>query len=146
MKFFVICIRNMVEKKALSIKLDIGKAYNRMEWPYLESIMQKFSFNEIWIKLVMYCVKSVTFSIMINVEPKGSITPTRGLSQGDSLSLYLFLFCTKWLIYVLSNAIAKNHISGIQICRRAKKINYLLFVNESIHFCKTELEENWRIQ
>lgn len=36
-----------------AVKLDMHKAYDRVEWPFLQGILIKLGFNEDWVKLVM---------------------------------------------------------------------------------------------
>ncbi|XP_030958797.1 uncharacterized protein LOC115980716 [Quercus lobata] len=72
----------------MAVKLDMSKAYDKVEWPFLEGIMGRMGFNDGWINLIMLCVKTVTYSVLVNGEPSGMIHPTRGIRQDYSL-----LFC-----------------------------------------------------
>ena len=65
----------------MAVKLDIIKAYDCMEWVYLENITRKMGFSEKWIGLIMVCIKIMTYSILVNGEPHGLIHPTRGIRQ-----------------------------------------------------------------
>ena len=59
--------------------------------------MRKMGFRERWINLVMGCVKTVSYSILVNGEPYEIIFPTRGIRQEDPLSPFLFLLCMEGL-------------------------------------------------
>ena len=69
----------MGEKGFMAFKLDMSKAYNRLEWIFLEKILLKMGFQESWVALIMECIIIVSYSILVNGEPKGLIQPSRGL-------------------------------------------------------------------
>ena len=66
--------------------------------------------------LIMECVTTMSYSILVNGELKGLIKPSRGLRQGDPLSPYLFLFCVEGLNALLRQAAAGGDIHGFSLC------------------------------
>lgn len=61
----------------MAMKLDINKAYDRVKWVFLEKIIREMGFHEQWVQLVMMCVQTVSYSILVNGEPRGNIHLTR---------------------------------------------------------------------
>ena len=78
--------------------------------------VRKIGFHERWISLMMMCVTSVSYSVLINGEPKGRIVPSRGLGQGDPISPYLFLLCAEGLSAMLNKEEGEGQPRGIAVC------------------------------
>jgi hypothetical protein len=76
-------------------KIDMMKAYDRVEWAYLQGIMQKLGFDDTWISLVMKCVCCVSFQVKVNGELLPPFHPSRGIRQGTSFHHTCFLFVGK---------------------------------------------------
>ena len=94
----------------------------------------------------MECVKSVSYSILVNGEPKGHIVPTRGIRQGDPLSPYLLLICSKGLNGLIEHAVENKHIEGVSLCRNGPKISHIFFVDDSLLFCRVRVGDVKKIQ
>ena len=109
------------------VKLDISKAYDWVEWSFLQGIMQKLGFDPRWVNLAMDTVTTASYSVLINGEPKGWITQSRGIRQGDPLSPYLFLLCAEGLTTLLNKAVENRVVNGIMSCQNGVCISYLLF-------------------
>jgi ribonuclease HI len=131
---------------AMALKLDMSKAYDRVEWVFLEKIMGKMGFHNKFIGLIMSCIKSVSYSILINGEPHGFIKPSRGLRQGDPLSPYLFLLVAEGLNSLISQAASEGSVQGISLCRSGPRITHLFFADDSLLFSRATLEDCAKIQ
>jgi hypothetical protein len=75
----------------------MAKAYDRVDWRFLEGVMANQGFHFTWIQWVMQCFTIVHYSVHLNRHVLDTFTPSRGLHQGDPLSSYLFLFVTDGL-------------------------------------------------
>ena len=125
----------------MTLKLDISMAYGRVEWVWLEKVMEKLGFANRFRDLIMRCVSTVTYSIKINGTLRGHITPSRGIRQEDPLSPYLFLLCAEGLSALIQSSVNRGQIEGIKICRGGPRLSHLFFANDSLIFCKATLKE-----
>lgn len=119
----------------MALKLDMSKAYDRLEWIFLQQIMEKMGFHPVWVGWMLECIWSVTYSVLINGEPKGHKVPTRGICQRDPLSRYLFLLSPEGLNGLIEQVVAGKHIEGFSLCRNGLRISHLFFEDDSLLFC-----------
>ena len=114
-------------KGYMALKLDISKAYDQVEWNFLEVIMLKIGFARRWVDKLMMCVRTVSYSILINGQPTGKIVPTWGIRQGDPLSPYFFILCAEGLSNLLRMAEQERRLTGLPITKGGTRINHLFF-------------------
>jgi hypothetical protein len=141
------CLHFMKRNKAkkhqhCALKLDMRKAYDRVEWGYLEAIMIKLGFDVGWVKLVMKMISSVSFLVLFNGSPLESFRPSRGIRQGDPISPYLFLLAAEGLSCLLKSrsVVESSKLQGLTVASSAPAVNHLLFADDSLLFVKASVE------
>uniref|UniRef100_A0A803QHF5 Reverse transcriptase domain-containing protein n=1 Tax=Cannabis sativa TaxID=3483 RepID=A0A803QHF5_CANSA len=107
----------------VALKLDMEKAFDKVEWAYIKHILQHFGFPYPFISLINNCLSHKIF-------------PTRGIRQGDPLSPYLFLLVAEGLSGIINAKTNSNSFHGISISRSAPSISHLLFADDSLLFTK----------
>lgn len=76
-----------------ALKLDISKAFDSVQWPLLTDILKDINLPDIFIHWIDLCIATASFSDQVNGELTGFFCSARGLRQGCSLSIYIFVLC-----------------------------------------------------
>ena len=120
-------------KDLLLFKVDFEKAYDSVDWGYLEEVMSKMGFPSLWCKWMKECIGTATASVLVNGSPTDEFSLGRGLRQGDPLSPFLFLLAAEGF-NVLMVALSRNNLfSGFQVGNNASTIvSHLQFADDTL--------------
>ncbi|XP_060972193.1 uncharacterized protein LOC133038153 [Cannabis sativa] len=129
----------------MALKLDFSKAYDRVEWSFLEAVSFKMGFDPKWIFLVLQCITSVEYLVIHGGWNIGPIFPTRGIRQGDPLSSYLFLICAEAFSSLIKHYEVTHQIKGIRVANGAPFISHMLFADDSYVFCRANENDSTKV-
>ncbi|CAN6690416.1 unnamed protein product [Malus baccata var. baccata] len=130
--FHFMKLRKSQQKFEMCVKLDMQKGYDRVEWDFLEAVLLKLGFCRGWTNLVMNCVRTVQFAILLNGQPGNWFSPSCGLRQGDSLSLYLFIMVSDVLSRSIQRGVEDGRLGGILMHPRGPCISHLFFADDTL--------------
>lgn len=128
----------------MKLKRDMKKAYDRVEWDFLEAVMLKLGFCEGWVSLVTKCVSFVKCNLLLEGKVVADFLPKRGLRQGDPLSPYLFILMADVLSSLVCRACDLKQLKGIRIARGCPELSHLFFVDDALFFIRA-LVENYTV-
>lgn len=100
---------------SMLMKLDIKKAYDKVDWHFLFTCLEAFGFARQWINLIYEYISTPRMSILVNGSPAGFFNSSRGLRQGDPISPFLFILMAESLGRLLNIAREKSSIQEIKI-------------------------------
>lgn len=124
------------EHQNVALKLDIAKAYDRVQWSFLALVLAKLGFPQRWIDFIRKCVENCWFSVLINGVPSGFFKSERGLRQGDLLSPTLFVLAAEVLSRGL-DCLFQAHPDMFYTTRGGLPITHLAYADDIIIFTNT---------
>lgn len=120
----------------MALKIDLEKAYDKIEWNFIENALNICNFPPKLVEWIMTCIRSVSFEINVNGKLSQKWIPQRGIRQGDPLSPYLFIICMNFLILKFVKGHEEKQFDGMQINKHTPPIPILCFADDCIIFCK----------
>nr|KAJ0218832.1 hypothetical protein LSAT_V11C300154990 [Lactuca sativa] len=104
------------KSKAFLFKVDFEKAFDCLNWKYLDSVMAQMNFGQKWRKWIFGCLSSARASVIINGSASKEFPLRRGVRQGDPLSPFLFILAAE----------------GVQLPNNGPNISHLQYADDAI--------------
>lgn len=116
----------------------MSKAYDRVSWLYLCKVLRKLGFDEIFIDMIWRLLANNWYSILLNEQTQGFFHSTKGVRQGDPLSLVLFIILAEVLSRALNSLTESANYQGFDMLKWSTKINHLTYADDTIIFTSAE--------
>lgn len=118
--------------------MDLQKSYDSVEWPIIEKIVKKFGFPQQMGICIMTCIRTVRYVFVVNGVLTYTVVAKRGLRQGDSISLYIFILLMENLSWCLAGLQQELDFNYHPRCKKMH-IAHLCFVDDLLMFTRGDL-------
>ena len=125
-------------KGYMAIKIDLEKAYDKIEWGFIRDMLIHFNFSNNIIDLIMSCVTLVSTSLLFNGGCLESFLPSRGIRQGDPLSPYLFILCMEYLGHLIEGKCADKLWHLVKASRSGLAFSHIFFADDLVLFARAD--------
>ncbi|XP_074299016.1 uncharacterized protein LOC141630021 [Silene latifolia] len=133
---------NGLLRKAVSprfmLKVDLKKAYDSVSWDFLKQMMNALNFPDQFVNMIMECVETASYSLVLNGEVFSHFKGKKGLRQGDPLSPLLFTISMEYLSRVLNYTTTTMPFKFHPLCSKMK-LSHLMFADDLLLFCKGDI-------
>ncbi|GKU89286.1 hypothetical protein SLEP1_g3443 [Rubroshorea leprosula] len=128
------------KRPTLIFKADFEKAYDSVNWNFLDLMMEKLGFCLKWRRWIKECLSTSSVSVLVNGSPTEEFSIKKGLRQGDPLALFLFLLVAEALNGLILKAKEEEMYNGVTVGTEGMEVTHLQFANDSIFFCEASDE------
>uniref|UniRef100_A0A803P2D8 Reverse transcriptase domain-containing protein n=1 Tax=Cannabis sativa TaxID=3483 RepID=A0A803P2D8_CANSA len=125
----------------MMIKIDMEKAYDKLDWDFIVSVLAHFGFPDKFIQWIKACISVEEIKQLLNGVAVGQFKPERGLRQGDPLSPSLFIMAAETLSRLILLKEQQRLIKGFKMGRRGISLSHLMFANDLVLLGQASLGE-----
>ncbi|KAM6552088.1 hypothetical protein CsatB_001896 [Cannabis sativa] len=123
------------------IKLDLEKAYDKLNWEFVISVLHQIGFSHPFTKWIETCISVAEIKLLLNGSVVGKFSPERGLRQGDPLSPSLYIVAAETLSRLLFSKENQGLLKGFKLGRNGTPITHLMFADDIILFSEASIRE-----
>ena len=96
------------------MKVEIAKAYDKVDWTFLLKTLAAFGFDHKVVGLINQLISTSSIAVLVNGSSSPFFYPSRGLRQGDPLSPILFVIMADCLGRHIGDLVNRGIIKGLQ--------------------------------
>lgn len=120
------------DRKMLLFKADFNKAFDSVNWEYLDSIMEQMNFGSKWRRWINGSLESARASVLVNGSPTMEFSMSKGVRQGNPLSPFLFILAMEGLNVMMKAATEKGVFDGVPIPNSNIFISHLFYADDAL--------------
>jgi hypothetical protein len=133
-------------KECLILKVDFEKAYDSVDWGFLDYMLQRFGFDTKWREWMRACVCSGRMSVLVNGSPTGEICIRRGLKQGDPLAPFLFFIVEEGLGGLMRKAVERGRFKPFMVGREGMPVSILQYTDDTLYVGEATVDNLWALK
>lgn len=128
-------------KGSMVVKIDLKKAYDRIDWGFLEQVLSKVGFGSMLVKVILSCLRNSELAVIWNGVRLDPFHPERGLRQGDPLSPYLSVLCMEVLGHQIQAAVQHDKWKACRASRGGPRFSHLFFADDLLLFGEASIQQ-----
>lgn len=121
------------------LKIDLRKAYDTMHWLFINDMLVAFGFPAHFIRILMKCLTSTRYSLLVNGNPMEAFLARRGLRQGDPVSPLFFVLDMEYVSRILNTNCRNKDFHYHPRCKTIN-LNHLCFAYDLMMFCRVDID------
>lgn len=133
-------------KACLIFKVDFTKAYDSVNWGFMEYMMGRFGMDDRWKRWIRECIFKGDLSVLINGSPAEEVRIHKGLKQGDTLAPFLFLMMAEGLTGLMRNAVALGLFKGFKVGNGGEEVSILQYADDTLLVGEASWENLWSMK
>jgi hypothetical protein len=142
----VVDLAKRKKKECLILKVDFEKAYDSVDWGFLDYMLVRCGFCDKWREWMKECVFGGSMSILVNGCPTEEINIKRGLKQGDPLAPFLFLLVAEGFSGLKRNVVDRNMFKGFEVKRGGITLSHLQYTDDTLCIGEASVENLWMLK
>jgi hypothetical protein len=134
-------IHEMHRKNDLILKIDFEKAYNKINWPFVQQTLRMKGFLPKWCQWIVSFMEGGHVGVKVNDQVGENFETKKSVRQGDPLSPILFNIVVDMLVILIKRAKAEGQIEGVISHLVDDGLLIFQYTNDTILFMEHDLEK-----